>query len=145
MSNVPADLKYTREHEWVRVEADGTLTVGITDYAQRTLGDIVFVELPQVGKKMEAGDPVGVVESVKAATEFFSPVAGEVIAVNEEATEDPEDNLDRLRVRLTPQAARAFIDRARRVVSAGRPPCPLCGQPLDPGGHLCPRHNGYHR
>ncbi|MBE1490317.1 DUF3090 domain-containing protein [Plantactinospora soyae] len=59
--------------------------------------------------------------------------------------EEPDDDLDRLRVRLTPQAAREFIDRARRVVSAGRPPCPLCGQPLDPAGHLCPRHNGYHR
>lgn len=59
--------------------------------------------------------------------------------------DEPDDNLDRLRVRLTPQAARAFIDRARRVVAAGRPPCPLCGQPLDPAGHLCPRHNGYHR
>ncbi|MDG4831180.1 DUF3090 domain-containing protein [Solwaraspora sp. WMMD1047] len=59
--------------------------------------------------------------------------------------EEPDDDLDRLRVRLTPQAAREFIDRARRVVAAGRPPCPLCGQPLDPAGHLCPRNNGYHR
>ncbi|ROT29612.1 DUF3090 domain-containing protein [Micromonospora sp. HM5-17] len=59
--------------------------------------------------------------------------------------DEPGDDLDRLRVRLTPQAAREFIDRARRVVAAGRPPCPLCGQPLDPTGHLCPRHNGYHR
>jgi uncharacterized repeat protein (TIGR03847 family) len=63
-----------------------------------------------------------------------------------DATDDEADaGLDRLRVRLTPAAARGFIDRARRVVAAGRPPCPLCGQPLDPGGHLCPRHNGYHR
>ena len=59
--------------------------------------------------------------------------------------DEPDDDLDRLRVRLTPEAARAFIDRARRVVAAGRPPCPLCGQPLNPAGHLCPRHNGYHR
>lgn len=59
--------------------------------------------------------------------------------------DEPDDDLDRLRVRLTPEATRAFIDRARRVVAAGRPPCPLCGQPLDPAGHLCPRHNGYHR
>jgi uncharacterized repeat protein (TIGR03847 family) len=59
--------------------------------------------------------------------------------------DEPDDDLDRLRVRLTPEATRAFIDRARRVVNAGRPPCPLCGQPLDPAGHLCPRHNGYHR
>lgn len=65
--------------------------------------------------------------------------------LGEAGAEEPEEHLDRLRVRLTPQAAREFIDRARRVVSAGRPPCPLCGQPLDPGGHLCPRHNGYHR
>jgi uncharacterized repeat protein (TIGR03847 family) len=64
---------------------------------------------------------------------------------DEDDDEEPDDDLDRLRVRLTPQATREFIDRARRVVAAGRPPCPLCGQPLDPRGHLCPRHNGYHR
>ncbi|MCY1139537.1 DUF3090 domain-containing protein [Actinoplanes sp. Pm04-4] len=63
----------------------------------------------------------------------------------DEDPDEPDDDLDRLRVRLTPEATRAFIDRARRVVAAGRPPCPLCGQPLDPAGHLCPRHNGYHR
>ena len=64
---------------------------------------------------------------------------------DEDDEDEPDDDLDRLRVRLTPEATRAFIDRARRVVNAGRPPCPLCGQPLDPAGHLCPRHNGYHR
>ena len=64
---------------------------------------------------------------------------------DEEDDDEPDDDLDRLRVRLSPEATRAFIDRARRVVAAGRPPCPLCGQPLDPAGHLCPRHNGYHR
>ncbi|WP_045745755.1 MULTISPECIES: DUF3090 domain-containing protein [Actinoplanes] len=64
---------------------------------------------------------------------------------DEDEDDEPDDDLDRLRVRLTPEATRAFIDRARRVVAAGRPPCPLCGQPLDPAGHLCPRHNGYHR
>jgi uncharacterized repeat protein (TIGR03847 family) len=64
---------------------------------------------------------------------------------DDEDEEEPDDDLDRLRVRLSPEATRAFIDRARRVVAAGRPPCPLCGQPLDPAGHLCPRHNGYHR
>jgi uncharacterized repeat protein (TIGR03847 family) len=64
---------------------------------------------------------------------------------DEDDEDEPDDDLDRLRVRLTPEATRAFIDRARRVVAAGRPPCPLCGQPLDPAGHLCPRHNGYHR
>lgn len=73
------------------------------------------------------------------------PAADSGEAGAEAETEEPDDDLDRLRVRLTPQAAREFIDRARRVVSAGRPPCPLCGQPLDPDGHLCPRHNGYHR
>jgi uncharacterized repeat protein (TIGR03847 family) len=66
-------------------------------------------------------------------------------ADEEDDDDEPDDDLDRLRVRLTPEATRAFIDRARRVVAAGRPPCPLCGQPLDPAGHLCPRHNGYHR
>jgi uncharacterized repeat protein (TIGR03847 family) len=73
--------------------------------------------------------------------------AGEEVEdeVDEDEDEEPDDDLDRLRVRLTPQAAREFIERARRVVAAGRPPCPLCGQPLDPAGHLCPRHNGYHR
>jgi uncharacterized repeat protein (TIGR03847 family) len=64
---------------------------------------------------------------------------------DDDEDDEPDDDLDRLRVRLTPEATRAFIDRARRVVAAGRPPCPLCGQPLDPAGHLCPRHNGYHR
>ncbi|BCJ69829.1 DUF3090 domain-containing protein [Polymorphospora rubra] len=64
---------------------------------------------------------------------------------DDDIDDEPDDDLDRLRVRLSPQAAREFIDRARRVLSAGRPPCPLCGQPLDPQGHLCPRHNGYHR
>jgi uncharacterized repeat protein (TIGR03847 family) len=66
-------------------------------------------------------------------------------ADDEDEDDEPDDDLDRLRVRLSPEATRAFIDRARRVVAAGRPPCPLCGQPLDPAGHLCPRHNGYHR
>ena len=91
MSNVPADLKYTDEHEWIRTEADGTLTVGITDHAQSTLGDIVFLELPEVGKSVSAGDAVGVVESVKAASDIYSPVSGEVVAINEEAADSPEE------------------------------------------------------
>jgi len=91
MSNVPADLKYTDEHEWIRTEADGTLTVGITDHAQSTLGDIVFLELPEVGKSVSAGDAVGVVESVKAASDIYSPVSGEIIAINEAATDAPEE------------------------------------------------------
>jgi uncharacterized repeat protein (TIGR03847 family) len=69
----------------------------------------------------------------------------EDVPADDDDDDEPDDDLDRLRVRLTPAATRAFIDRARRVVNAGRPPCPLCGQPLDPAGHLCPRHNGYHR
>lgn len=70
---------------------------------------------------------------------------GEADATQADETEEPDDHLDRLRVRITPEATRAFIERARRVVAAGRPPCPLCGQPLNPTGHICPRHNGYHR
>ncbi|MDR0245555.1 MAG: glycine cleavage system protein GcvH [Burkholderia sp.] len=91
MSNVPVELKYTDEHEWIRAEADGTLTVGITDHAQNTLGDIVFLELPAVGKQVKEGDAVGVVESVKAASDIYSPVSGEIIAINEEATDAPEE------------------------------------------------------
>ncbi|KVD29285.1 glycine cleavage system protein GcvH [Burkholderia ubonensis] len=91
MSNVPADLKYTDEHEWVRTEADGTLTIGITDHAQNTLGDIVFLELPQVGKQVKAGDAIGVVESVKAASDIYSPVTGEVVAINADAVDTPEE------------------------------------------------------
>ncbi|RDU98441.1 glycine cleavage system protein GcvH [Trinickia dinghuensis] len=90
MSNVPADLKYTEEHEWVRTEADGTVSVGITDHAQETLGDIVFLELPAVGKTIAAGDSIGVVESVKAASDIYSPVSGEVVAINEELVDTPD-------------------------------------------------------
>ena len=89
------------------------------------------------------------IEAGEAEVEIeLGPEAPEDIADDDEDEEDddePDDDLDRLRVRLSPEATRAFIDRARRVVAAGRPPCPLCGQPLDPAGHLCPRHNGYHR
>ncbi|MFK0259265.1 glycine cleavage system protein GcvH [Streptomyces sp. NPDC090445] len=91
MSNVPADLKYTDEHEWVRTEAGGAVAIGLTDHAQRTLGDIVFLELPQVGRIVEAGDAVGVVESVKAASDIYAPVSGEVIEVNTDAADAPED------------------------------------------------------
>lgn len=90
MSNVPADLKYTDEHEWIRTEADGTVTVGITDHAQETLGDIVFLELPAVGKTITAGDAVGVVESVKAASDIYAPVSGEIVAVNEALLDSPD-------------------------------------------------------
>ncbi|MER6564602.1 glycine cleavage system H protein, partial [Streptomyces sp. NPDC001027] len=84
MTSVPAELKYTDDHEWIRIETGGIVAVGITDHAQKNLGDIVFFELPEVGRKVEAGDPVGTVESVKAASEIFCPVNGEVVQVNEE-------------------------------------------------------------
>jgi len=88
--NIPADLKYTESHEWVRAEADGTVTVGITEYAQDALGDIVFVELPKVGKSYTAGDDAAVVESVKAASDIYAPVSGEIVAVNEDVANAPE-------------------------------------------------------
>ena len=88
--NIPADLKYTESHEWVRTEADGTLTVGITEYAQDALGDIVFVELPKVGKQFTAGDDAAVVESVKAASDIYAPVSGEVLEVNQAVADAPD-------------------------------------------------------
>ncbi len=88
--NIPADLKYTESHEWVRAEADGTVTVGITEFAQDALGDIVFVELPKVGKTYTAGDDAAVVESVKAASDIYAPVSGEVVAINETVAAAPE-------------------------------------------------------
>ncbi|MFD2640734.1 glycine cleavage system protein GcvH [Pseudomonas japonica] len=90
MSNVPADLRYAESHEWARLEADGTVTVGISDHAQQALGDVVFVELAEVGKVFGAGDAAGVVESVKAASDIYAPISGEVIAVNEELADSPE-------------------------------------------------------
>ena len=83
MSQTPAELKYAASHEWARLEEDGTVTVGVSDHAQEALGDVVFVELPEVGVTLAAGDEAGVVESVKAASDIYAPVAGEVIAVNE--------------------------------------------------------------
>jgi glycine cleavage system H protein len=88
--NVPADLKYTESHEWVKLEADGTVTVGITDHAQEALGDIVFLELPELGRQLEAGKECAVVESVKAASDIYAPVAGEVVARNDAAVDAPE-------------------------------------------------------
>ncbi len=90
MSNVPANLKYTESHEWVRAEADGTVTVGITDHAQEALGDLVFIELPEVGKTYAAGQETCVVESVKAAADVYAPIAGEVTEVNQSAVDAPE-------------------------------------------------------
>jgi glycine cleavage system H protein len=88
--NIPQDLHYTESHEWIRKEADGTITVGITDHAQEALGDIVFLELPEVGKAVNAGDACAVVESVKAASDIYAPLSGEVIANNDEAVSAPE-------------------------------------------------------
>lgn len=90
MSDIPSDLRYTKSHEWVRKEDDGTLTVGITDHAQESLGDLVFIELPDVGRSVEAGEDCAVVESVKAASDLYSPVGGEVVAVNETLADSPE-------------------------------------------------------
>lgn len=90
MSNFPDDLKYAASHEWVRVDEDGVATVGISDHAQDALGDIVFVELPEPGTNVNARDEVSVVESVKAASDIYSPVSGEIVAVNEDLLEAPE-------------------------------------------------------
>jgi glycine cleavage system H protein len=90
MSNVPANLRYAKSHEWVRVEADGTATIGITDYAQASLGDITFVQVPKVGATLKAGETFGVVESVKAASDLYLPVAGTVTAVNSALDSAPE-------------------------------------------------------
>ena len=90
MSQIPADLKYTKTHEWARLNPDGSVTVGITNYAQTQLGDMVFVELPELGRRVTAGEECAVVESVKAVSEVYSPLAGEVTAVNEALTEEPE-------------------------------------------------------
>ena len=87
---LPKDLRYTASHEWVRRESDGTVSVGITDHAQEQLGDVVFVEAPQPGRKVGAGESVGVVESVKAASDIYAPVAGEVVAANPELASSPE-------------------------------------------------------
>ena len=93
--NIPANLKYTKSHEWVRVEADGTVTVGITDHAQELLGDLVFVELPDVGKSLAAEQEAAVVESVKAASDVYAPIAGTVVEVNAAVPATPElINLD---------------------------------------------------
>jgi glycine cleavage system H protein len=90
MSNVPGELKYTKSHEWVRIEDDGTAVIGITDHAQAALGDLVFVETPEVGASFDAGDACAVVESVKAASDVYSPLAGEVVAINEVLGDAPE-------------------------------------------------------
>ena len=120
MSNVPGELKYTKSHEWVRIEDDGTAVVGITDHAQAALGDLVFVETPEVGASFDAGDACAVVESVKAASDVYSPLAGEVTEANSDLADTPElVNQDPygqgwiMRLRLAdPATADALLDAA---------------------------------
>ncbi len=126
MSELPGDLEYTDEHEWLRREEDGSVTVGITDHAQAALGDLVYVELPEVGQELDAGGDMAVVESVKAASDVYSPIAGTVLEINEELSDDPEkinadpyvdgwivkirpESLDDANL-LTPDAYQALLD-----------------------------------
>jgi glycine cleavage system H protein len=88
--NTPTDLRYTASHEWVRVEADGTLTIGITDHAQEALGDVVFLELPEAGRSVAKEEAIAVIESVKAASDIYAPVAGEILEANQAAVDAPE-------------------------------------------------------
>lgn len=88
--SIPANLRYTASHEWIRVEADGSLTIGVTDHAQEALGDVVFLELPDAGRVVAAEEAIAVIESVKAASDIYAPVAGEIIASNQEAVDAPE-------------------------------------------------------
>lgn len=90
MSNIPSDLRYVDSHEWIRLEDDGSVTVGITDHAQEALGDVVFVELPEVDAELALGAEAGVVESVKAASDIYVPISGKILAVNEALADDPE-------------------------------------------------------
>lgn len=109
MSKLPAQLKYNKSHEWARLEADGSVTVGITDHAQQLLGDLVFIELPEVGKRVQAQQEVAVVESVKAASDIYAPVSGTVSAVNQAVADAPEqvndDAYGAWLFRLTPDNA----------------------------------------
>ncbi len=90
MSELPSELKYAASHEWARLEEDGSITVGITDHAQDQLGDVIYVELPDIGQVLSAGEEAGVVESVKAASDVYAPVSGEVVEVNEILADEPE-------------------------------------------------------
>jgi glycine cleavage system H protein len=118
MSSVPSDLKYSKSHEWLRLAADGTATVGITDYAQSSLGDITFVQLPKVGATLNAGTAFGVVESVKAASDLYIPVSGTVLEVNklldtapETVNQSPYDAGWMLKIKVTdPAAAGGLLD-----------------------------------
>jgi len=120
MMSIPAELKYTESHEWIRREGDGLLAIGITDFAQESLGDMVFVELPEVGRVLAKGEACAVVESVKAASDVYAPVAGEVVAVNATLAEKPElintNAFDAWMFKLKPANAadvEALLDAAR--------------------------------
>lgn len=124
--NTPADLKYTASHEWVRTEADGTLTIGITDHAQDALGDLVFIELPDKGRELQAGEACAVVESVKAASDIYAPVSGTVVDTNAIVTDKPEsineDAYGNWLFRLQPAAAGevdALMDAAAYAKTVG--------------------------
>ncbi len=127
MSNIPADLRYAKSHEWLRPEADGTATIGITDYAQSSLGDITFVQLPKVGATLKAGETFGVVESVKAASDLYLPVAGTVLAINsaldgapETVNSAPYDGGWMLKLKLAdPAAPGALLDPAAYTTLVG--------------------------
>ena len=117
MSNLPTNLRYAKSHEWVLDHEDGTVTVGITDHAQEALGDVVFVELPEVGQELSKGKEFGVIESVKAASDLYSPVDGEVIEVNDALEDAPETVNDApyeggwiMKVRLNEQAFNDLLD-----------------------------------
>jgi glycine cleavage system H protein len=120
MSNVPAQLRYAKSHEWLKLEGDGTATVGITDYAQNSLGDITYVQLPKVGTALKAGETFGVVESVKAASDLYTPAAGTVLAVNdalgtkpETVNQSPYEGGWMLKLRLSaPAEAESLLDAA---------------------------------
>ena len=120
MSNVPPNLRYAKSHEWLNVEADGTATVGITDYAQSSLGDITYVQLPKVGAVLKAGETFGVVESVKAASDLYAPASGTVIATNaaldgapEALNTAPYDGAWMLKLKLTdPNEATTLLEAA---------------------------------
>ena len=125
MNKTPQELKYTKTHEWVRIEPDGTARVGITDFAQEALGDIVFVEFPKVGAKVKAGEAVGVVESVKAASDVYAPLSGEVVAVNDGIPDHWEEiNKDAFAAWLyklkpsNPDELKALLDAARYAATA---------------------------
>jgi glycine cleavage system H protein len=127
MSTIPKELRYAKTHEWVRLEADGTATVGITDYAQAALGDITYVQAPRTGASVKAGEPFGVIESVKAASDIYAPVSGVVVAVNG-ALEGAPETLNRApfgegwiaRIRPSaPAEAAALLDAAAYAALAG--------------------------